>query len=147
VWALVGLLGFLSLGGFAGGVPMVLDPTGAGLGLDPAWLERTPVGDYLLPGVFVLGVYGLGATTAAIGLVSRWSPGPLRRLDRRSGRHWSWWLTVAIGAALVGWIAYEYAVLPERIWLMPALLVTGALLLALAALPTTRAYVATRRGR
>ena len=142
LWGLAGLLAFLSLGGFAGGIPLLLDPTGRGLGVETAWLERTPVDDYLLPGFFILGVYGFGGLVTLVGIVSRWSPGALRGFDRWSARHWSWWASAAIGSVLVIWIVYEYAVLPRTMWLMPTLLVTGALLVAFALLPSIRRYAA-----
>jgi hypothetical protein len=152
-WAVAALLAVLSLGGFVGGVSFVRDPSGAGLGAELSWLDRTPVGDFLLPGLFLLVVYGIGGGLLAIGTIRTFSPGPLGWLDRRLGRRWAWVGTIAVGVILVLWILYELVVLPEQMWLQPALLVVGSLLVGISLTPAMRrdaevpAAAGTRRAR
>lgn len=81
------LLGVLSLGGFIGGLSFVRDRTGAVLGAKLSWLQKTPVDDFFLPGLFLLGVYGIGSLLLMVGLAWRWSPGPVRRMDAGLGHH------------------------------------------------------------
>jgi hypothetical protein len=76
IWPLIGLLGFLSLGGFIGGLSFVLDSGGAGLGANVSWLQETPVSDFFLAGLFILGVYGIGSLILMVGLVWRTPAGP-----------------------------------------------------------------------
>ena len=135
LWPLIGLLGLLSVSGFYGGLSFVTDTTGAGLQAKLSWLEDTPVSDFLLPGLFLLGVFGIGAALLIVGLIWRPSPGPLRRLDAAWGHHWAWVGTIVFGSVLVLWIVYELLVMPEQIWLQPALLIVG---LAIAGLPLVR---------
>ena len=56
----VALLGLLALGGLAGGLAFVTDPTGGRLGMTvdqlPTWL---PLTDYLVPGVALIVLFGL----------------------------------------------------------------------------------------
>src|SRR5690242_7967453 len=121
LWLLLFVMGFLSIGGFVGGVSFVIDRTGDGLGANLSWLEGTPVTTSLLPVLLLLGLYGIGSMMLMAGLTWRWSPGPLRRLDRRLGLHWSSAGTMVVGAVLIAWILYEFAVIPERMVLQPIL--------------------------
>jgi hypothetical protein len=145
IWPLLVLMGLLSLGGFVGGISFVLDRTGADLGAKLSWLDRTPVHDFLLPGLFLLGVYGIGSLVLMIGLAWRFSPGPLRRVDQRLGHHWSWVGTGGVGAILVLWILYEFWIFPDRVALQPILIGLGMSMIALCSLPSTRRHYASRQ--
>jgi hypothetical protein len=145
LWPLLVLMGLLSIGGFVGGISFVFDRTGADLGAKLSWLDRTPVHDFLLPGMFLLGVYGIGSLVLMIGLAWRFSPGPLRRLDARLRHHWSWVGTVGVGAIIVVWILYESWIFPDRIALQPILIGLGTSMVALCSLPSMRRHYASRR--
>ena len=140
LYPLLLMIGTLSLAGLFGGWSLMTDRTGGSLQADPAWLERTPVNDFLVPGLFLFLVYGLFGLVLIWGLWTGRSFGALTRLDRRTGHHWSWWGAIALGSILVAWIAYELFVIPEVIWLQPALAVMGLAIVGLALLPSTRAY-------
>jgi hypothetical protein len=142
MWIVIALLTFLSMGGFVGGVSFILDPTGSALGAQLAWLEATPVSDFLLPGLFLLVVYALGSLALIAGLV--WLPAPrvLGRIDRTLHHHWAWLGTIAMGVTLVVWILYEFALFPDRIALQPILIGLGLALIALSAVPSMRLYAA-----
>jgi hypothetical protein len=142
LWPLLGLLGLLSCGGFIGGLSFVLDRTGADLGAKLSWLQRTPVDDFLLPGLFLLGVHGIGSMLLMAGLAWRWSPGPVRRLDARLGHHWAWIGAIGQGAALVIWILYEFVVLPDQMLLQPILIGVGLLMVVLTLVPSMRGFYA-----
>jgi hypothetical protein len=145
LWPLLAIMAFLSVGGFVGGIPMLQDPTGGLIGAQTTWLEETPVDDFLLPGIFLTAVYGVGVLVLMAGLATRASPGPLRSLDRATGRHWAWWGTIGVGAVLEMWIVYEYLVLPLTSGLMPTLLIVGALMVALPLLPSMAALLGNHR--
>jgi hypothetical protein len=134
LWPLVTLLGLLVVTGFFGGWSFISDPSGAGLQAELSWLEQTPVSDFFLPGLFLLGVYGVGGTILIVGLIGRPSPGVLGRLDARLGYHWSWAGSIVFGAVLILWIVYELIVMTEQIWIQPALMTAG---LAIAGIPLT----------
>jgi len=145
LWALVPLVGILSAGGFYGGIAFVTDPTGASLGAKLTWLDRTPVSDFTLPGLFLLAVYGIGGLAVIVGLLLKTSPGPLGRLDRVIGYHWSWAGSIALGAVLVVWITYELVVLPETTFLQPVLIVIGLLIAGIPFLRSMRHWYAADR--
>ena len=142
LWPLLGLLGLLSLGGFIGGLSFVRDASGGGLGANVSWLHETPVSDYFLPGLFLLGVYGIGSLILMVGLVWRMPGGPLPHPDARPGRRWAWIGTIGQGATLVLWILYEFLVLPDQMLLQPILIVVGLLMLLLALMPPMRGFYA-----
>jgi hypothetical protein len=143
LWPLLAVMGFLSIGGFVGGVSFVVDRTGSGLGAQLSWLDETPVTDFLLPGLFLLVLYAIGSAILIVGLTWRFSPGPLGRLDRWLGYHWSWAGTLLVGSVLVGWILYEFTIIPNVIVLQPILIVVGILMVAISMLPSMRRYYRT----
>lgn len=140
LYALLLLIGTLSVAGFVGGWSLMTDRTGTSLQADLAWLDRTPVHDFLLPGLFLFLVYGLFGLILMWGLWTGRSFGPLTRLDGRTGHHWSSWGAIALGSILVAWIAFELFVIPDVIWLQPALAAVGLAIIGLALLPSARAY-------
>ena len=88
----LGLLGVLVLGGLAGGLALLTDPTGGRLGLTvdqlPGWLL---IGNYTLPGIALIVLFGVLPLAAAVLLVRR--------------RALGWTLTTAVGLLLVFWTA------------------------------------------
>ncbi len=147
LWPLVGAMAFLALGAFVGGISFVADPSGAGLGARLSWLDETPVNDFLLPGVFLLLVFGIGTLLVMAGLVSRFTPRVLRPLERWIGFRWSWTGTIAIGLMLVLWILYEFTIFPDRIALQPILIGVGALMAGTPFVTSMRAYYTKEGGR
>ncbi|MFV0285590.1 MAG: hypothetical protein ACK5IM_04260 [Demequina sp.] len=87
----------LGIGGLVGGVSFLADPSGAGLGLDgtplPGWLA----GDYLLPGLALVSVFGVAPLVTAVTVQRRW-------------RH-AWMWTAALGLALLTWMAVQVAII------------------------------------
>jgi len=140
VWLEAALLAFLAIGGVTRGLSFVIDPTGARLGAKLAWLEKTPVRDFLLPGLFLLVVYAIGSVMLIVGLVWRPAPGVLRPIDATLHHHWAWVGTIAMGVTLVAWILYEFTIFTERMVLQPILLAVGAAMVAICAAPSLRRF-------
>lgn len=122
--------------GAPGGSSLIADQTGASLRADLAWLDHTPIGDFLLPGLFLFLVNGVFDLILIAGLWTQRS----RRRDRSTGPHWSCWGTIAAGAVLVAWIVYELIMIADVSWLQPALAALGLATVGLALLPSIRAY-------
>lgn len=126
IWLLIVLLVFLSVGGFFGGLNMLLDPSGGSLGLPQDLLAGLPVSSFLLPGLFLIGVMGLLPLLAAYGL---WAH-----------RAWAWNMVVTQAMILIAWIGLQLL-----LWGAPApiqlfYLVYGVVLLVLCLMPGARAY-------
>jgi hypothetical protein len=96
------------------GLMFIADPTGAAIGLPGGWIEATPFGSYLVPGLYLLAVNGFGMLALA-GLIVV--------------RHWSApWLTAVLGVGLIIWILVQLAVMPETMILQWTFLAIGFLL-------------------
>ena len=59
VIGLVVLMILLSLGALFGGVFLIVDSTGESMGFNVEMLEDSPFEDYLIPGLFLLVVFGV----------------------------------------------------------------------------------------
>lgn len=95
----------------ASGALLVLDPTGANLGLDPAALAPSPFATFLVPGLVLLLVLGAGHLAAGLATIRRAPRAPL--------------FAVGLGAFLVLWIVVQLAWLEPRSWLQPVLAALG----------------------
>lgn len=106
-----------AIGAIPVGIMLITDPTGAGIGFPPGWIEATPFGSYLVPGLYLLLMNGAGMLIlAGLTLV----------------RHWSApWLTGVLGTGLAIWIGVQLVVMPEVSFLQA---VYGAIGIALAAI-------------
>ena len=99
----------------AGALPvgwsLVTDPSGAGIGLPSDWIANSLFGTYLVPGIYLLVMNGLGMLVAA-GLTL--------------ARHWfaTWW-TGTLGVGLIAWILVQVVVMPETSWLQAFFLASG----------------------
>ncbi len=84
---------FIGVGAVAGGLSLVLDPSGASLGTPIELLERTPFATFLVPGIVLFTVNGLGSLAGAVASFAR---------KRYAGE-----MAVTLGAFLVAWIAAQ----------------------------------------
>lgn len=110
-WVAVALQAFTAVGAIPVGFALLTDTTGRSVGLPGGWIEATPFGSYLVPGLYLLLMNGLGMLIAAGLIVARhrWAPG----------------LTAILGAGLVIWIAVQVVVLPETSLLQVVFGLTG----------------------
>jgi hypothetical protein len=96
------------------GLMFIADPTGASMQLPPGWIEATPFGSYLIQGLYLFAVNGIGMLVLAALIVLR---------------HWTApWLTAILGVGLIVWIVVQLAIMPETMILQPIFLGTGLLM-------------------
>jgi hypothetical protein len=140
VLALGACMIFLAAGGLVGGIALVVDPSGAMLGLPASFLHRLPVATYLLPGWFILLVYGV----VPLIIVYRFRRRAKHVLDRGRGlgemRSWLWVSAVLLSVVLIVWMLVQLALIGLRMPLQVVMLVLGLVMLALALSPSTRRY-------
>jgi hypothetical protein len=123
LYALMGVLVFQGLSGLGGGLGLVMDPTGATIGLPLESLKGSPFPDFLVPGLVLLTLLGVGPLLVALGLLR--------------GRTWAWPASLGVGAMLLVWLAVQILVVgyqPEP----PLQLIygmVGMVILALASFP------------
>ncbi len=63
--ALGALQVFIGLGALGGGFMLVRDPSGSALGVPISLIEGSPFPDFLIPGIFLLVVNGVGSMIGA----------------------------------------------------------------------------------
>ena len=86
---LVILLIFLSLSGLFG-ILFLIDPSGELVEMPLSLLDKLPIDNFLLPGLYLLIVYGIGSSIIAYGL--------LRQL------FWAPVAGILLGLVLIGWV-------------------------------------------
>jgi hypothetical protein len=110
----------LGLGALAGGAALVSAPDGSVMGFHTDLLAGSPFPDFLVPGLILGGLFGVGSFVAAIGGLrrARWAP----------------FLAFAIGCGQMIWIVVELAIIHELSFLHPTMFGLG-LVIAVAAVP------------
>jgi hypothetical protein len=111
VWLAVAMELFTALTAVPVGWLLMTDPSGSGIGLPEAWIRDSVFGSYLVPGVYLFAMNGLGMIAAAALTVAR---------------HWlEPWLTGALGVGLIVWIAVQLLIMPETMVLQWIFLACG----------------------
>lgn len=114
------LQAFIGVGAVAGGLGLALDPSGGSLGVPLELLEKTPFTTYLIPGIILVAVNGMGSLAgAALALAKQRYAGEaamalgaflvawiLIQVYWMAGFHWLHWLYLGLGIveALLGWV-------------------------------------------
>jgi hypothetical protein len=137
---LTGCLLFLIAGGWAGGLNFILDPSGASLGMDPAVIKRLFVPDYRLPGIFLLVAFGLLPAPILMALWLRPASRQLAAFSRRFHEHWAWLLALGLSLTLIGWLAFEIALMGSISAIQWGLIGFSIIFLGAVMLPSIRKY-------
>lgn len=93
VFMLFFLLAFQAMSGIYGGLSLALNPSGAFLQMPLSLLQDSPFGNYLIPGIILFIVLGVGPLIVAYRLWKKYKRAHLESL--------------AIGIALLIWIGVE----------------------------------------
>jgi hypothetical protein len=132
-WIAIGGLVVLGIGAIAGGAALVRAPDGSGMGFETSILQGSPFPDFLVPGLILGGLFGIGSLAVAVAGIRRARLAPF--------------LAFAIGCAQMIWIGVQVAIIRELSFLHPTMFALG-LVIAGASLPwgwpTFRAWRATR---
>ncbi len=97
------LQAFIGLGALGGGFMLVRDPSGSGLELPMSLLEGSPFPDFLIPGMFLLAVNGVGSMIGA----------GLSFTRRRYAQE----IAIVLGAILVAWIVIQIVIISSFHWM------------------------------
>ena len=129
----IAFLVLLGLGASAGGVALVAKPDGSVMHFDPALLTGSPFADFMIPGLILGLVFGVGSfVVAGMGIAHvRIAP----------------FLAFAIGCGQMIWIVVELAIIQELSFLHPVFFAIGLVIAASAVpwgWPTFQAWRATR---
>ena len=106
-WLLLFLLFFQGLSATPSGLMLVLDPTGGRMQMPLDMLRGTPFPNFLIPGLLLSIVLGLGAFFVLACLLTRPDWGWAQRLNPFREQHWAWTASAAFGLALMIWITVQ----------------------------------------
>jgi len=130
--AIAGLI-LLGVGALAGGAALVAAPDGSVMQFDTTILAGSPFPDFLVPGLILGGVFGIGSFAVAVAGFRRARLAPF--------------CAFAIGCGQMIWIVVELAIIREFSFLHPTMFVLG-LAIAAASIPwgwpTFRAWLTQR---
>lgn len=118
------LQAFVGLGAVAGGLGLILDPSGTNVGLPIEMLESSPFTTFLIPGIVLFTVNGLGSLVGALLTFTR---------RRRAAE-----MAMALGAFLVAWIVIQVYWVRGIHWLHVLYFVLGLIECALGRSMRTR---------
>ncbi len=108
----------IGVGAVPAGISLILDPSGAGVGQSLEALEGSPFPNYLIPGLFLLGVNGIGSL---IGALLTFRRQPLAALT-----------AIGLGAFLMAWVVVQVLSMgPPLHWLQVLYFVLGGVELIL----------------
>jgi len=93
VGGLGGLQIFIGLGAVGGGLGLILEPSGSNFGIPLELLENSPFSTYLVPGIVLFTINGLGNLVGATASFTR---------HRNAGE-----CAMALGVFLVAWIILQ----------------------------------------
>jgi hypothetical protein len=138
--ALASLLGLLTIGALQGGIAMVTNPTEP-LEMTVEYLAKSPVEDYFLPGLFLLGIAAVSIITIA-GLIFGWRWNWASPIESRIGYRWPWLGAVSIGGILLVFEVVELFMVPFHPVMHPLLVAGSLVIVILAVTPSARRYLA-----
>jgi hypothetical protein len=138
VRALTALLAFQGISAVGGGAAFLADTSGGFVGMGTEVLAATPFTTFLWPGLLLSLGLGVPALVAAVGVHRRGNLAVATALERGTGHHWSWALSLALGVALMAWIVVQLLLMSERTFLQPLMFAVGAGLVVLPLLPSVR---------
>jgi hypothetical protein len=90
LWLTLAFQGVTAVGGGAG---LVADPSGELISIPQQWLRGSPFSDYLVPGLILLTVLGIGPLIVAAAVQRR--------------RPWAKSAAFVVGVVLAGWLGIE----------------------------------------
>lgn len=118
---------------------MLADPLQP-LGMSVSYLDGTPIDDYVLPGLFLLGIAAACLITIA-GLLFRWHWKWAAPIERRMGYRWPWLAALTTGGVLLLFEIIELFVVPFHPVMHPLLIVGSLAIMALVMTPSARSHL------
>ena len=105
------LQAIIGIGAMGGGFMLVKDPSGIALGVPLSLLEGSPFPNFLIPGIFLLAVNGVGSMIGA-GLSFR-------------RRRYAQEIAIVLGAILAAWILIQVVIIKSFSWLHILYIILG----------------------
>jgi len=143
VYVLWLLLAFQAISGIAGGLVMLLDPSGKTLSVPLIFLMGSPFSDYFFPGLFLLFFLGLFPLLGLVGLIfDRWSWPNL--LNIYQNKRWGWTYSLYTGLILIIWMDLQIGFIGYWHPVQTFHALTGVAIVIITLLPPVKDYYQTR---
>lgn len=142
LWIAVALFAILAVTATPVGWMMLRAPHADLLGMPADLIARTPFRSWLIPGIFLFGLLGLGSLCAVYGLLVRPGWGWPQRLNPFRGLCWEWTFATGIGLAIMVWITVQVLTFPIRSIAQPLYFALGLVIVVLMVEPHMRHYFA-----
>jgi hypothetical protein len=136
--ALIVVLFIQAVSALGGGAALIVSPKGGIIKMPLSHLEGSPFHDFLIPGIILFVVLGVGPLVAAVVLLKRPQSPALERINPFH-EYWGWTLSGVVGVGLLIWIGVEVAFVPYSN-LQTTYAAVGALIVVLTLMPSVRAY-------
>ena len=134
------LLGFLSLGAFVGGIPLILDPSGAMLKMPISILDGSQLNSFLIPGIILSLVFGVIPIVILFALLKKPEWSWAQSLNLLSDMYWGWTFTIYIGFGQIIWISIQTVIINSATLVHLFYTLIGISIVAMALLAPIRAY-------
>ena len=108
---------FIGLGAVGGGSGLILEPNGSNLGMSLEMLKYSPFSDFLIPGIVLLIVNGIGSIAGSVLTFKRF--------------HYAAEIAITLGSFLVAWIIVQVYWIHSFHWLHALYLSLGIIELIL----------------
>lgn len=132
------LLIILAIGAIPAGLSLIIDPTGAGIGLPLSTLEFSPFRNFLVPGLFLFLILGLFPVIIVYGLLSQKQLAWFNRINPDKKEHWALAYSFYTGLILILWISTQLLMGVTHDILHFAYTLLGILIVILSKLSATR---------
>lgn len=113
LYLLTSFILFLAVGALYGGYSLLIDVDGGAMQFSATWLEGTPFDSYLIPGLLLFNLFGVGSLVVTFVL---WTRPRIPLLDALLGwthAYWGWTAAFLLGVGLIVWIAVQMVMLRE----------------------------------
>ncbi len=135
---LIFLVCFQMISAIPSGLMMILDPSGATLGVPLNMLEPSPFSDFLIPGLFLFSILGIFPILIVYGLLKKPNFKFANRLNLLKDHHWSWTFSYYLGLLLVLWINMQLFFIKSWDILHFVYSMLGVLIIVVTHLPSTK---------
>ncbi|MGW8314791.1 MAG: hypothetical protein ACWGNV_04255 [Bacteroidales bacterium] len=97
------LQAFIGIGAVVGGFMLMIDPSGSKLGLPIDLIKGSPFSDFLIPGIFLFSLNGIGSMIGAGFSFAK--------------KRYAQELAIILGAILVAWILIQVLIIHTLSWM------------------------------
>ena len=122
------------------GTILLLDSSGAGLGMSTEMIDTSPFGSFLIPGLFLFFALGIFPLIIVYGLIRKTKSKFFQWLNLYKENHWSWTFSYYLGILLILWINMELVFIKEYSFLQVVYSILGVIIIILTHLPITRRF-------